>query len=134
MPLCRLCRLPVAVKMQVASELRLFPTSTSVLAVLPPEEFARLSAHLELVTLRLGQTLYEPGDQLQHGIAQKFQLLIIPDGLRTFAGKGAVSKRLLKQFAIGELVAQRFFEIVQRKVLHKRALCIIPALECRARG
>jgi CRP-like cAMP-binding protein len=42
------------------------PAQNYLLAVLPPEEFARLSAHLELVTLRLGQTLYEPGDQLQH--------------------------------------------------------------------
>jgi CRP-like cAMP-binding protein len=42
------------------------PAQNYLLAVLPPEDFARLSAHLELVTLRLGQTLYEPGDQLQH--------------------------------------------------------------------
>jgi len=31
------------------------PAQNYLLAVLPPEEFARLSAHLELVTLRLGK-------------------------------------------------------------------------------
>ncbi|MBK7471981.1 MAG: Crp/Fnr family transcriptional regulator [Betaproteobacteria bacterium] len=33
---------------------------------MPAAEFARLSPHLELVPLRLGDTLYEPGTQLQH--------------------------------------------------------------------
>ncbi|MBP8296597.1 MAG: Crp/Fnr family transcriptional regulator [Burkholderiales bacterium] len=33
---------------------------------MPAAEFARLSPHLELVPLRLGDTLYEPGTQLQY--------------------------------------------------------------------
>jgi CRP-like cAMP-binding protein len=37
-----------------------------LLAVLPTAEFERLRPHLELVTLRLGEMLYEPGGQLQH--------------------------------------------------------------------
>jgi CRP-like cAMP-binding protein len=42
------------------------PNQNHLLAALPPEEFARLAPHLELIPLQLGQTLYEPGDQLQH--------------------------------------------------------------------
>jgi CRP-like cAMP-binding protein len=37
-----------------------------LLAALPAAEFERLAAHLERVTLRLGDMLYEPGEQLQH--------------------------------------------------------------------
>lgn len=37
-----------------------------LLAALPPEEFDRLAPHLELVQLRLGEILYEPGGQMQH--------------------------------------------------------------------
>ena len=42
------------------------PGQNHLLAVLPEVEFARLAAHLELVTLRLGEMLYDPGTQLQH--------------------------------------------------------------------
>ncbi|MBK9609223.1 MAG: Crp/Fnr family transcriptional regulator [Betaproteobacteria bacterium] len=42
------------------------PSQNHLLAALPAAEFARLSPHLELVPLRLGDTLYEPGTQLQH--------------------------------------------------------------------
>jgi CRP-like cAMP-binding protein len=42
------------------------PNQNHLLAALPPEEFARLAPHLELITMQLGQTLYEPGDLLQH--------------------------------------------------------------------
>jgi CRP-like cAMP-binding protein len=37
-----------------------------LLAALPPAEFERLVAHLELVPLPLGHMLYEPGGQMQH--------------------------------------------------------------------
>lgn len=37
-----------------------------LLAALPAAEFEPLAAHLERVTLRLGDMLYEPGEQLQH--------------------------------------------------------------------
>ncbi len=43
------------------------PPHNHLLAALPAAEFARLSAHLELVPLRLGDMLYEPGEQLLHG-------------------------------------------------------------------
>ncbi|MEN9481219.1 MAG: hypothetical protein RLZZ298_2614 [Pseudomonadota bacterium] len=42
------------------------PSQNHLLAALPPAEFEVLAAHLELVTMRLGQMLYEPGGQLQH--------------------------------------------------------------------
>src|SRR5208337_4604672 len=42
------------------------PVGNRLLASLPQREFDRLSTHLELVPLLLGQVLYEPGDQLQH--------------------------------------------------------------------
>lgn len=42
------------------------PNRNHLLAALPAEEFARLVPHLELVPMRLGQFLYEPGEQLQH--------------------------------------------------------------------
>ena len=37
-----------------------------LLANLPAADFERLAAHLELVTLPLGEMLYEPGGQLQY--------------------------------------------------------------------
>jgi CRP-like cAMP-binding protein len=42
------------------------PSQNHLLAALPPEEFGRLSAHLELVPMLLGHVLYEPGGQMQH--------------------------------------------------------------------
>ena len=39
-----------------------------LLAALPTAEFERVAAHLEPVSLRLGEMLYEPGGQLQHAI------------------------------------------------------------------
>ena len=42
------------------------PSQNHLLAALPTADFERLAAHLEPVTLRLGDTLYEPGGQLQH--------------------------------------------------------------------
>jgi CRP-like cAMP-binding protein len=41
-------------------------SQNQLLAALPAAEFERLAAHLERVTLRLGDMLYEPGEQLQH--------------------------------------------------------------------
>lgn len=40
------------------------PSQNRLLAALPTGEFERLSAHLELVPMRLGETLYESGGQL----------------------------------------------------------------------
>jgi CRP-like cAMP-binding protein len=42
------------------------PNRNYLLAALPAAEFERLEAHLELVPMLLGDTLYEPGRQLQH--------------------------------------------------------------------
>ena len=42
------------------------PKQNHLLAALPPAEFERLSPHLEPVTMKLGQVLYESGGQLQH--------------------------------------------------------------------
>jgi CRP-like cAMP-binding protein len=42
------------------------PKQNHLLAALPPAEFEQLAAHLELVTMRLGDMVYEPGRQLQH--------------------------------------------------------------------
>ena len=42
------------------------PNQNHLLAALPTAEFERLAAHLELVPLRLGEILYEPGGQMQH--------------------------------------------------------------------
>jgi CRP-like cAMP-binding protein len=42
------------------------PNQNHLLAALPAAEFERLSPHLELVPLPLGEILYEPGGQLQH--------------------------------------------------------------------
>lgn len=43
------------------------PNQNHLLAALPTAEFESLAAHLELVALPLGEMLYEPGTQLQHG-------------------------------------------------------------------
>jgi CRP-like cAMP-binding protein len=42
------------------------PKQNHILAALPAEMFKRISPHLELVSLPLGQVLYESGGQLQH--------------------------------------------------------------------
>ena len=42
------------------------PNQNHLLASLPAAEFERLAPHLELVPMLLGETLYEPGGQLQH--------------------------------------------------------------------
>ncbi len=42
------------------------PNQNHLLAALPTADFEPLAAHLELVPMRLGDTLYEPGGQLQH--------------------------------------------------------------------
>lgn len=42
------------------------PNQNHLLAALPKEEFERLSPHLELVPMRLGEFLYEPDEQLRH--------------------------------------------------------------------
>ena len=42
------------------------PNQNHLLSALPTAEFARLSPDLELVALPLGETLFEPGGQLQH--------------------------------------------------------------------
>ena len=42
------------------------PNQNHLLAALPTEEFERMSAHLELVPMLLGDILYEPDGQMQH--------------------------------------------------------------------
>ena len=42
------------------------PSQNHLLAALPAAEFARLAPHLELVPMPLGESLYEPGERLQH--------------------------------------------------------------------
>ena len=42
------------------------PNQNHLLAALPTAEFERLAPHLELVTMSLGDVLYESGGQLQH--------------------------------------------------------------------
>ena len=42
------------------------PNQNQLLAALPPADFETLAAHLELVPMRLGDLLYEPGMQLEH--------------------------------------------------------------------
>ena len=42
------------------------PSQNRLLAALPAADFERLSARLELVPMRLGDALYEPGRQLDH--------------------------------------------------------------------
>src|SRR5512133_868925 len=42
------------------------PNQNHLLAALPTAEFERLAAHLEPVPMALGETLYEPGERLQH--------------------------------------------------------------------
>jgi CRP-like cAMP-binding protein len=42
------------------------PLQNQLLAALPDEDFARLAAHLEPVSMRLGDMLYEPGSCLTH--------------------------------------------------------------------
>jgi CRP-like cAMP-binding protein len=45
---------------------RLTPKQNHLLAALPAEVFKRLSAHMELMPMQLGEVLYDSGGQLQH--------------------------------------------------------------------
>ena len=51
---------------QIARSAPHSPGQNHLLAAVPPAEFERLAPHLELVPMRLGETLYEPGGRLQH--------------------------------------------------------------------
>lgn len=42
------------------------PTCNYLLNALPQEDYERLEPHLESVTLKLGEVLYESGDQMRH--------------------------------------------------------------------
>ena len=42
------------------------PNRNHLLAALPAAEFERLAPYLEPVAMRLGETIYEPGERLQH--------------------------------------------------------------------
>ena len=42
------------------------PSQNHLLAALPPEEYERLAVNLKLVPMLLGDSLYEPGQQMQH--------------------------------------------------------------------
>lgn len=42
------------------------PNQNHLIAALPKEEFDRLAPHLELVAMRIGDSLYEPDEQLRH--------------------------------------------------------------------
>jgi CRP-like cAMP-binding protein len=42
------------------------PSQNHLLAALPPADYERLFPHLELVAMRLGESVYEPGGQLKH--------------------------------------------------------------------
>ena len=42
------------------------PLQNNLLAVLPKSEFDRVASHLELVSMRLGDVIYESGNQLRH--------------------------------------------------------------------
>ncbi len=42
------------------------PRQNYLLAALPASEFDRVAPHLQLVTLQLGEVLYESGGQLKH--------------------------------------------------------------------
>jgi hypothetical protein len=42
------------------------PQQNHLLEALPPDDFDRLQAHLELIPMQLGDVLYEPGIKLRH--------------------------------------------------------------------
>ena len=56
---------PLSLRVQGINEVH-DPKQNHLLAALPKEEFERLIPHLELVPMRLGDMVYEPGEQLRH--------------------------------------------------------------------
>src|SRR5947207_11033985 len=42
------------------------PHQNHLLAALPPSDYERLASHLELIPMKLGDVLYEPGIRLRH--------------------------------------------------------------------
>jgi CRP-like cAMP-binding protein len=58
-----------------------------ILAVLPAKECARLDSHLEPVTLKAGQVLYEPGAVMRYGYfldTALVAMLTVAEGGETF--------------------------------------------------
>src|SRR5476649_1745192 len=53
-------------RMRAAAIARHSPRENHLLAALPPSDYERLEPHLELVSLKLGDVLYEPGMQLRY--------------------------------------------------------------------
>jgi CRP-like cAMP-binding protein len=57
---------PLASRSQEASPPRHSPRQNHLLNALPAEDYKRIAAHLELVPLKLGEILYEPGIKLRY--------------------------------------------------------------------
>ncbi len=57
------------------------PTQNHLLAALPDAEFARLAPHLDLVPMRLGETLHEPGCTLQYAYFPTTAIVSLLHGL-----------------------------------------------------
>ena len=58
--------LPTAGRTHEATQPRHSPRQNHLLDALPPEDYQRIAAHLELVPLKLGDILYEPGIKLRY--------------------------------------------------------------------
>jgi CRP-like cAMP-binding protein len=76
------------------------PTANRILNQLPPEEYERLSPHLEPVTLSRGNVLYYPQDPVSH--------VYFPDSgtvsvVATFAGGGGIEVGVVIRYRRGRV-------------------------------
>src|SRR5712692_9940835 len=58
--------LPLRDRLQAAAPERPSPHQNHLLDALPTSDYERLASHLELIPMRLGEVLYEPGVQLRY--------------------------------------------------------------------
>ena len=73
--------------------------------LLPVDPVGAKLRELAFVIVRKALIQLLAGHQLQHGVAEKFQPLVVRGRVRALAGNGAVGESFLQQGAIGEAMA-----------------------------
>src|SRR6266542_4325933 len=71
---------------------------------------------------------------MEHGIAQKFHLLVVIVGLGALSREGAVGQSMFQQCAVSEAMAQGIFQRIERQVLHRNSSPICQAAAWGPRG
>ena len=68
-----------------------------------------------LALRQLGETTVKlrGNGQLQHGIAQEFEALVVGQALPLFVAEGGVGQRLAQEIAVGKGMAEALLELIK---------------------